>query len=102
MGLPTFTVETETVEVPGGTLTVRGLYRMESLAIQRDLGDDPDLSEIEVRMLAAGLDKPLEEIRDWYATLPSAVVEPLTAAIIRLSGLGDVEGRPTQSPSPES
>lgn len=102
MALPQFSVRTETVEIEGERFIVRGMYRVESLAIQRELGEDPELDEVEMRMLAAGLDVPLIEIRDWYANLPSHVVDPLTSAIARLSGLGETEGRPTQSPSPES
>lgn len=105
MGLPSIACPTEEVDVGGQTITVRGLTRGETLEMQRTLagGADLDVIGLEVYLIAHGTDTPLEEARAWHAAAPSAVVEPLTSAISRLSGLlEDADGRPTETPSSAS
>lgn len=100
MGLPDIAVATEDVKVPGGTVTVRGLYWNEQAKIAQVV--DEDEQEANFLALAAGMDAHIDAVRAWCEKAPAATVRPLLAAILRLSGLGDVDGRPTQSPSPES
>lgn len=99
MALPEFSIRSETLEIDGERFTVRGLYRGEALGLQELASEDRPQSEIEPIVLAAGLDEPLEAIADWYRELPSHVVDPLVTAILRLSGMGVADGRPTASPS---
>lgn len=98
MALPEFSIPTEKVAVGGHEFTVRGLYRHEQMAIA-DVADQ-DTAGAEVMLLSAGLDEPLEEVRDWYRELPAPVAGALTDAVLRLSGMKeDDDGRPTATAS---
>lgn len=95
MTLPAVDLPRETVTLSGGqTVEVRGLTRGEVMRMQ-GLGD-----ETEIHVLALGTDTDLDEARAWHKQAPSATVEAIANAVMRLSGLGrDDAGRPTRTPS---
>lgn len=80
---------TRAVEVPGvGEVLVRGLTRAEVLAIQ-DLGP-VDRAELEAKLLALALVDPAlteAEAKQWQAVAPAAELEPISDAILGLSGM---------------
>lgn len=76
----------EDVEIPGGTVRVRGLSRLEAMDVQQAGG--PQV--IERRMLALAMVDPKlteDEVRQWQNASPASEIEPVTDAIARLSGL---------------
>jgi hypothetical protein len=92
------------VEIPGvGTITVRGLSRIEMLHAGRG---EPDPETMERRMLAiAMVDPPLTESEagDWQNISPAGELMPVLAAINRLSGIGrDVQKEAYKSLREES
>ena len=79
------------VEVPQlGTVRVRALARGETLRIYQGAGEDPNLMDIEPKVLALGLVEPKlteDEVRQWYDTAPFFVVQPIVEAIMTMSGM---------------
>lgn len=80
----------EEFEIEGvGTVRIRSLTRAEALAVRgRELPTD----EVERVLLEAALVEPKltkGEIRLWQEAAPAGELEPLTRAIMRLSGLED-------------
>lgn len=77
------------VELPGlGTVKVRGLSRSEAVSLA-PLKDDT--GALERRILILGLVDPAlteDELKAWYDSAPAGLVDPIIAAIERLSGLG--------------
>jgi hypothetical protein len=80
---------TEEVEVPGrgGTVRVRPLSRHEALSMQ---GVEMDAAVQERKLLALALVEPKLSERDveaWQKAAPAGELEPITQAIVRMSGL---------------
>ena len=81
--------ETEEVELPnlGGTVRVRGLTRREALQLQ---GKPMPADEAERKLLALAMLDPIlteDEVRQWQRNAPAGELEPIGAAIRRLSGM---------------
>lgn len=78
------------VELPGvGTVRVRGLTRAEALEVQKRQGD---VAAMERLILSLGLVDPVlteDEVGEWYAAAPAGELEPVSQAIVDLSGLGE-------------
>lgn len=78
----------EDVTIEGvGCVRIRSLSRAEVLAIK---GVEMPYSEMECKLLAASLVDPVltaEEVAKWQAASTAAELEPVTKAIMRLSGL---------------
>jgi hypothetical protein len=80
---------TEEVEVPGrgGTVRVRPLSRHEALTMQ---GVEMDAAAQERKLLALALIEPKLSERDieaWQKASPAGELQPIVAAIVRMSGL---------------
>lgn len=79
---------TESVEVPGvGTVVVRGLSRVEVVALANVTAD-----VMEIRSLTAGMVEPsltFEEVEEWRKEASSEVIRPISDAILTLSGLAE-------------
>lgn len=77
---------TAEVKLADGAVTVRGLSRAEAVA----LGSLSDPGEIEAKLLATCLVEPpltAEEVEIWRNAAPSSELDPVTTAILELSGL---------------
>lgn len=85
MPLPEIKIPTDIVRIGDDDVPVRGLTRAEAVRIQA-LG--PDVEAMEILMLACGTDTSEAEVRAWIEATPAGTVEPLSDAIVRLSGLG--------------
>ncbi len=78
----------EDVQIEGvGTVRIRSLSRNEVLGIK---GVELPVAEMERRLLAASMVQPKlteDQVRAWQDAAPAGELEPLTQAIMRLSGL---------------
>jgi hypothetical protein len=76
------------VEIPGvGTIRVRALTREEALTVR---GREMPVDEMERRLLEAALIAPAltkGEVRLWQQACPAGELEPVTNAILELSGM---------------
>lgn len=88
MALPVVALPTETIEVNGESITIRGLSRGE--VIQIGTVGAKDMVEGECLALAAALGAPIDDVRAWYATAPFPVVQLLAGKIAELSGLDNL------------
>lgn len=87
--LATRKVETEEVELPqlGGTVRVRALTRSEALQVRGTLRSEEEQERV---LLAVAMVEPTmteDEIGEWQAAAPAGELQPVAAAILRLSGL---------------
>lgn len=90
-------LEEEDVPVPGvGTVRVRALSRAEVIIVRKATDaehvDGPRVLVIERKMLAAALVDPQlteVEVGRWQAASAAGEIEPIVAAIQRLSGMTD-------------
>lgn len=77
------------VELPDvGTVRVRALARGEVMSI-RDAGE-MDIEEYERKLIALAVVDPVlteDEVRRWQEAAPAGELEPVTNAIVELSGL---------------
>ena len=87
MALPVITRPTEDVH----GVTVRGLSRGEVMEL-RDLANEENVTDFEVRLLALATQTPLEEMQKWYADAPSGIVGDLVNKAVELSGLDPNSG----------
>ncbi len=74
------------VEVPEGTIEIRGLSRAEAMQMQACANVD----EMEVVILVAGMVDPSlseEEVRQWRSSRPNDEICEVSDAILGLSGL---------------
>lgn len=88
------------VDIPGvGTVRVRGLSRVEVIAMRKATDNDPDTLDgkralvIERKLIAAAMVDPKlteSEVARWQDAAPAGELEPVTARISELSGM--VEG----------
>lgn len=81
---------TEEVELPtlGGSVRVRGLTRAEALRVT---GKEMDAAVAERKLLAMAMTDPVmseDDVRQWQRVAPAGELQPVEAAIRRLSGLG--------------
>lgn len=78
----------EEVEIPGvGTVKVRALSRAQALTL-RD--KEMSVAEVEQKLLAWALVEPevtIEDVKAWQENSPAGELQPITAAITRLSGM---------------
>lgn len=85
------------VEIPGlGTVTVRGLTRVEVLSVRKATDNDPAavdgprLLVLERKLIAAGMVEPEmseADVHRWQDVAPAGQLEPITEKIQELSGL---------------
>lgn len=86
----------EDVEIPNvGTVRVRSMSRSEVLDIR---GKDLEVSEMERRLLSTAMVDPKmteDEIGQWQQASTAGELEPVTKAIMRLSGLEEAVNKAT-------
>ena len=87
MSLPKFPTRRETIEIDGEFISLRSLTRAESARFQKAGAAGIAWDDLEMEVIAAASETPLDEVREWYETVPPDVVETITDAIRRLSGL---------------
>lgn len=84
----------EEVELPGiGTVKVRPLTRGEALALR---GVELDVVEMERKLIATAMvDPPMTEaqVGKWQDVCPAGELEPVTDAIVRISGMEKNAGK---------
>lgn len=86
MGLPVVPLPSDSVEVAGEKVQVRGLSY--DAVVRFQAFDSP--ADSQAFLLAFGLDMPEDEVREWSNSTPADVVEPVIRRIAELSGL--IEG----------
>lgn len=84
--LPTVDPHSEWVEFEGHKVECHGLTRGQVVKVHR-LMEQKDLRAAEIWIIACGTGHPEPEVRDWYDTAPSRLVQVLTDTINRLSSL---------------
>lgn len=89
MTLPKFPARKETVEIDGEFIPIRSLTRGEQAQMQQIVEGGLHWSELEMAVIAAGTDTPLDEVREWYAATPGDVAEQLSDAIRVLSRISE-------------
>lgn len=89
MPLPTISLPRDTVDIDGQQIQLRGLSRGEVLSVKTETP-----AEMEVQLLAFGLDMNSEEVKAWYDATPSSAVQKLVEKVMALSGLDDLGNAP--------
>ena len=89
MTLPKIHTSHETVDIAGSLFDVRVITRAEAAQFNRMQLDDAPKDELEIRVIAAATDTPVDETREWYAKTPTWAVEQLLAHVNRISRIGE-------------
>lgn len=89
MSLPKFPTRRETIEIQGEFIPLRSLTRAESARFQKAGAAGMAWDELEMEVIAAASETPLDEVAEWYQHVPPDVVEIITDAIRKLSGLAE-------------
>jgi hypothetical protein len=79
--LPKILTPHETVVVEGVEVDVRSLTRAEASRFQKMVRDGASMADLEIAMLAAGTDTPVDEVKAWYEVTPSTAVDQIIGAI---------------------
>lgn len=77
----------KTVDVGGAVFDIRGVTRAESARFQLMAEGPPE--ELEVAVIAAATDTPIDEVREWYSATPTWAVEELLQHVKTLSRLDE-------------
>lgn len=85
MGLPKIHTDHETVDVAGALFDIRVITRAEAARFQKMLEDNRGRDELEISIIAAATDTPIDEVREWYGQTPGWAVEQLIGHISRVS-----------------
>lgn len=88
MALPKVYNPHETIDVAGVLFDLRVITRAEAARFQKMQTDAP-VDELEMAVIAAATDTPLDEVREWYASTPAWAVEELIGHIKRISRLDE-------------
>lgn len=89
MALPKVYVPAEPVEIAGQLFEVRVVTRAEAARFQKMVTDGADPADLEIAVIAAATDTPVEETRQWYQQIPAWVAGELAAHIRRVSRLDE-------------
>ena len=89
MSLPRPALERSKVEVDDAVFEIRSLTRAEAAACQRLVEREAAWDELEIAVIAAGTETPADEVRAWYADVPSHVAEAVFNAIRVLSRIDE-------------
>lgn len=87
MTLPKIHTKHETVDVAGALFDLRTITRAEAARFNRMQEDDAAKDDLEMAVIGAATDTPLDEVRDWYGSTPGYAVEELLGHIKRISRL---------------
>lgn len=88
MSLAKIPTDHQTVDIGGQFFDVRVLTRGEA-ARMRELEEAGDRAELEIAVIAAATDTPLDEARQWYRATPTWAVEELIGHVMRISRLDE-------------
>jgi hypothetical protein len=89
MTLPKILAAHQTIEVEGSEIDIRALTRAEAARFQKMSHDGKPLADLEIAVIAAGTDTPLDETKAWYESTPSHAVNEVITAIRDLSRLDE-------------
>lgn len=89
MSLPKIRTAIESVEIGGERFELRVVTRAEQARFQRMIAADVAPAELEIAVIAAAADTPVDEVRDWYETAPAWAVQELVEHIQRVSRLDE-------------
>jgi hypothetical protein len=90
MALPKIELKTETLNLDGNSVTVRGMTRAEALSMNKAIQANPDKpEEADYYVVATGCDVSIDEARVWVDSSPMDACMAVVKAILALSGLGD-------------
>ncbi len=84
MTLPKVPSHYETIDVAGAVVDIRPLTRAEAARFQK-LQAEVEVGDLEIAVIAAATDTPVEEVREWYGATPAWAVEELIMAVKRIS-----------------
>jgi hypothetical protein len=93
--MPLPVVTHDTLEVDG--VTVRGLTRGEALRAYEVASGENGIAEFEITLIAAGTETSVDEVRDWYHSVPMDSAGRIVDAVRDLTGLGEDEDNPKVS-----
>lgn len=89
MTLPKILTAHHTVEVEGVELDIRALSGAEAARFQKMVQDGKTLADLEIAILVAGTDTPVDEVKAWYEATPRYAVNQVLTAIKDLSRLDE-------------
>lgn len=89
MTLPKILAAHETIEVDGAEVDIRALSRAEAARFHKMVADGKTMADLEIAVLAAGTDTPIDEAKSWYENTPSSAVDQVLTAIKNLSRLDE-------------
>jgi hypothetical protein len=82
------------VEIDGvGTVVVRPLTRAEALSVE---GVDWRADALERRLLSMAMVEPAlteDEVAEWQSNSPAGQMQPVVAAIVRISGMEEISAK---------
>jgi hypothetical protein len=87
MTLPKVHAPHETIDIGGALFDVRVLTSADAARFQRMVEDNTAKDILEIEVIAAATDTPVDETKDWYGATPAWVVEELIGHIQRTSRL---------------
>jgi hypothetical protein len=79
----------EVVEIEGEEFKIRSLTRAEAARFQNMAAHNKTLADLEVAVVAAGTETPVDEVQAWYKDTATHVVDTLIVAIKDLSRLDE-------------
>jgi hypothetical protein len=85
VSLPKIHTTHETVDIAGSLFDVRVITRAEAARFSKMQDQDAPKDELEMAVISAATDTPLEEVRDWYGATPGWAVEELLGHVKRIS-----------------
>lgn len=89
MSLPKIYSPIEPVKIADQQFEIRALTRLEHAQFQKMVEGDIPPEELEIRVIAAATDTPVEEVREWYGATPDWAVKELVGHIRRQSRLDE-------------
>lgn len=95
MSLPKLPPPTDTVEIDGAFIEIRGLTRAEAARCQKMVESHVPWADLEIACIAYATDTERSEVAEWYEKTAGPAVETLLDRIKALSGLD--EGAPKSS-----
>lgn len=85
MTLPKIHTAHETVDIGGALFDVRVITRAEAARFSRMQDEARPKDELELAVISAATDTPIDEVREWYGATPGWAVEELIGHIKRIS-----------------
>lgn len=89
MTLPKVPAQFETVEVGGAMFDLRSIRAGEAARFHKMQESKTPRDELEMYVIAAATDTPLDEVREWYVATDRWVIDELIPHIKRISRLDE-------------